>query len=48
MRLRWRGTISLEYIVLIVLVVGVLGAVLLGIAQTVWSHLNAINVTIGS
>jgi hypothetical protein len=48
MRRRWRGTVSIEYIVLIVLVVGVLGTVLVGIAQTIWSHLNAVNVTIGS
>jgi hypothetical protein len=45
---RWRGTVSLEYIVLIVLIVGILGVVLLGIGQAVWEHLNAVNVTIGS
>jgi hypothetical protein len=45
---RWRGTVSLEYIVLLVLIVGILGAVLLGIGQAVWNHLQAVNVTIGS
>jgi hypothetical protein len=48
MRQKWQGTVSIEYIVLIVLVVGILGAVLMGMAQTIWTHLNAVNVTIGS
>jgi hypothetical protein len=45
---RWRGTVSLEYIVLVVIIVGILGAVLLGIGQAIWNHLSAVNVTIGS
>jgi hypothetical protein len=45
---RLRGTVSLEYIVVAVLLVVLVGVILLALATTIWGRLNGINADLGS